>query len=160
MSVVLVLDIGTFRDSPLLSFDGTCPVAPTITNPDSDCPRDILMLCNGIANCDDCADEVYETCMTYDCSKSESCNWNHSEKSIMNWVWILFFLLDYTRCGNESAQCIHSASLCNGVQDCVNGWDEDIFKCTTAFERERFIPLSKICFDNYQIWIDLPYSLL
>ena len=39
-------------------------------NPDVDCPEDILMLCNGVMNCDNCADEVCEHCMEYDCSGS------------------------------------------------------------------------------------------
>ena len=35
----------------------------------------------------------------------------------------------YVRCGNESGQCIRVINRCNGVKDCVNGWDEDINTC-------------------------------
>ena len=64
------LDAGTYRYDPLVSLDGTCPEPQGASNPDSDCPNDIRMLCNGVMNCDNCADEVYETCMAYDCSIS------------------------------------------------------------------------------------------
>ena len=56
---------------PRVFVDGTCDVPDAPVDPDSDCPGDILMLCNGVRNCDDCADEVYETCMAYDCSYSK-----------------------------------------------------------------------------------------
>ena len=28
-------------------------------------------MCNGIMNCDDCIDEVYETCMQFDCGEGK-----------------------------------------------------------------------------------------
>ena len=46
--------------------------------------------------------------------------------------------LDYTRCGNESAQCITVASLCDGLQDCVNGWDESAESCVPLTVRSHY----------------------
>ena len=48
------------------------------------------------------------------------------------------FSLDYTRCGNESAQCITVVSLCDGLQDCVNGWDESAESCVPLTVRAHF----------------------
>ena len=48
-------------------------------------------------------------------------------------------ILDYTRCGNESGQCIKVVSKCDGILDCINGWDEEEERCTPALERERFV---------------------
>ena len=43
----------------------------------------------------------------------------------------LFIHLGYTRCGDDSAQCISEDSQCNGVNDCLNGWDEQMSLCLT-----------------------------
>ena len=32
--------------------------------------------------------------------------------------------VDWTLCGDESAQCIERDKMCDDVIDCVNGWDE------------------------------------
>ena len=37
----------------------------------SGCPSNVFMLCNGVMNCENCADEDYTTCMAYDCSGSK-----------------------------------------------------------------------------------------
>ena len=64
-------DKGSYRSDPLLFLDSTCAPEQEFIDPDDDCPSDILMLCNGVMNCDNCADEVYEHCMAYDCSASK-----------------------------------------------------------------------------------------
>ena len=46
--------------------------------------------------------------------------------------------LDYMRCGSDSAQCISVHSQCDGVQDCVNGWDEEIDICVNTDEQAFF----------------------
>ena len=32
--------------------------------------------------------------------------------------------LDHFTCGSDSPQCVASQQRCNGVVDCINGWDE------------------------------------
>ena len=71
ISIDVVLDVGPFRLDLLVSLDGTCAARPTTPVPDADCPSDMAMLCNGIKDCDDCADEDYDTCMAYDCIGGE-----------------------------------------------------------------------------------------
>ena len=66
----MVSDVGSYRLDPLLFLNGTCALEQEFIDPSNDCPADILMLCNGVKNCDDCADEVYENCIAYDCSAS------------------------------------------------------------------------------------------
>ena len=62
-------------------------------------------------------------------------------------------IVDYTRCGDGSGQCIKVVSKCDGIQDCVNGWDEAEELCTFAQERQRFVQSGKfavcICIINY-----------
>ena len=51
---------------------------------------------------------------------------------------LIFNALEYTRCGNESAQCIRMVDRCNGLQDCVNAWDEDISTCYHEEHQQLF----------------------
>ena len=37
----------------------------------------------------------------------------------------------YMRCGDDSAQCISENSQCDGINDCLNGWDEQMSLCLT-----------------------------
>lgn len=34
----------------------------------------------------------------------------------------------YTRC-NGTGQCVYTRQLCDGVDDCLNGWDESMEAC-------------------------------
>ena len=74
---MFLTDVGPYRSDPLLFLDRTCAVEQEFINPDDDCPSDILMLCNGVKNCDDCSDEVYEHCMAYECSASKRWPFKH-----------------------------------------------------------------------------------
>ena len=67
---VLFSDTGFFRNDRLASVNETCEISSesNMVTVNDDCHIDIVMLCNGIMNCDDCADEIAETCMTFDCS--------------------------------------------------------------------------------------------
>ena len=40
----------------------------------NNCQINILMMCNGVVNCDDCVDEVYENCMQFECAESNYSN--------------------------------------------------------------------------------------
>ena len=48
------------------------------------------------------------------------------------------FSPDFRRCGNESAQCIKVTSTCDGINDCINLWDESLTTCYTEVEQLRF----------------------
>ena len=43
----------------------------TMVNVTDDCVIDILQLCNGVMNCDDCLDETPEVCYTFECTGSK-----------------------------------------------------------------------------------------
>ena len=45
--------------------------------------------------------------------------------------------IGFTRCGDESAQCIKVTSMCDGINDCLNEWDEALTTCFT--EREQLL---------------------
>ena len=49
------------------------------------------------------------------------------------------FFSDYIRCGGESGQCIRIMDKCNGIEDCQNGWDEDIDTCVSPAEQAFFV---------------------
>ena len=51
--------------------------------------------------------------------------------------------IGFMRCGTESAQCISTLSFCDGINDCVNGWDETLDNCYSAEEQLRFADDSK-----------------
>ena len=54
------------------SYTQSCPSGPTLVEaPDTDCFINPLLMCNGIRNCDDCWDEVYENCLAIECSGSK-----------------------------------------------------------------------------------------
>ena len=36
------------------------------------CTINVLMLCNGVMNCDECADEEIDTCTQFECPKGRS----------------------------------------------------------------------------------------
>ena len=40
-----------------------------------------------------------------------------------------FCVSEFSRCGDQAAQCIHSIDICNGFIDCLNGWDEESAQC-------------------------------
>ena len=44
----------------------------------------------------------------------------------------------YRRCGDDSAQCIKVTSTCDGINDCVNEWDEALTTCYTEQEQLLF----------------------
>ena len=46
--------------------------------------------------------------------------------------------LAYRRCGDDSAQCIKVTSTCDGINDCVNEWDEALTTCYTETEQLLF----------------------
>ena len=45
----------------------------------------------------------------------------------------------YTRCGNDSGQCVRIVDRCNDITDCENGWDELESNCWTAKDRQLFV---------------------
>ena len=45
-----------------------------------------------------------------------------------------YFFVDFTRCGDESSQCIKVSDVCDNIMDCVNGWDEDVERCEDTTE--------------------------
>ena len=51
-------------------------------------------------------------------------------------------LLDYTRCGDESGQCVRLSDMCNGKMDCVNNWDESVDQCVTETAQNLFVAQS------------------
>ena len=53
--------------------DSSCDIASgsSMVTVNADCSIDILELCNGVMQCDDCADETFETCNSFDCIGSK-----------------------------------------------------------------------------------------
>ena len=114
----------------------------------------ILSLCNGVQNCDDCQDEVFENCMQVECNDGKPRPLIHDcirpdaadfvlVSTCTCIVHVQFFPTEYVRCGNESGQCILLTDRCNRIQDCVNGWDENDTLCHSQFEQENFITSGK-----------------
>ena len=68
-----VLDRRNFRYDPLASVDSSCDIASgsSMVTVNAECGIDILELCNGVMQCDDCADETFETCNSFDCIGSK-----------------------------------------------------------------------------------------
>ena len=58
----------------LFSYDRNCSVT---IDPMEDCVVHPTMMCNGIQNCPDCSDEIYENCMQAHC-KSGGCFYNYN----------------------------------------------------------------------------------
>ena len=48
-------------------------------------------------------------------------------------------MLDFTRCGDDSAQCIKLSDKCDGVNDCANGWDESSEQCVDSAIQSFFV---------------------
>ena len=47
---------------------------------------------------------------------------------------VMCSVLGYVRCGSESGQCIRLVDMCNGMNDCLNGWDEKVSTCLSEME--------------------------
>ena len=56
------------------------------------------------------------------------------------------YCTDYTRCGNDSNQCVKIADICNSVVDCRNGWDETAEQCVSEVQRQMFVTEGEIYF--------------
>ena len=41
----------------------------------ADCTISILMMCNGVSNCEHCVDEIYSNCMQFDCGEGTYLYW-------------------------------------------------------------------------------------
>ena len=54
------------------------------------------------------------------------------------------YITDYTRCGNDSNQCVKIADICNFVVDCLNGWDETAEQCVSEVQRQMFVADGKL----------------
>lgn len=94
------------------------------------CPSDrrcieATLMCNGVPHCSGCEDEVLENCLNTPCIESLGEKWICST---MNQNCLLgycaFIFLGNTRCGISSGQCIETSRICDGVNDCINKWDE------------------------------------
>ena len=48
-------------------------------------------------------------------------------------------IIDFTRCGDESAQCIRISDKCDGVNDFVNEWDERKSTCVDPLTETFFV---------------------
>ena len=67
-------DTGYFRTDPNKEVDPvTCESATEETHAslNSGCDVDVVKLCNGVMDCPDCSDEVFETCMDVTCVGSK-----------------------------------------------------------------------------------------
>ena len=68
----------SFFDDRQIFLDSQCNVLEELDGDfvtlDDNCQINILMMCNGVVNCDDCVDEVYENCMQFECAESNYSN--------------------------------------------------------------------------------------
>ena len=73
---VSFIDRNYFRNDRRLLPDNTCvsfdPLPGDFVTIEEGCTINILMMCNGVMNCDDCVDEVYENCMQFECAESKT----------------------------------------------------------------------------------------
>ena len=80
-------------------------------------------------------------------AKTVNLNFNyfsHLWNLLLYFIHIFLFyscwcVVDFTRCGDESAQCIKISDKCDGVNDCVNEWDESISTCVDPSVESFFV---------------------
>ena len=64
-------DRGFYRNDRKVFLDGNCSelseLPGDVITISSDCTINILLMCNGVVNCDDCVDEVSSNCMRFEC---------------------------------------------------------------------------------------------
>ena len=53
------------------------------------------------------------------------------------------------RCGDESAQCISSSLICDDINHCLNGWDEEIDRCVSSEVQAKFAETSNRATQHY-----------
>ena len=128
----------------LFFYDRNCSAEGIILPRSAECLVHPTFMCNGIRNCDDCSDEVEENCLAPVCDsgRTETC-----EILIyivfIGQIDIFVFQIEFERCGEGSTQCIRSSHKCNGVVDCLNGYDEDINLCSDSTEQSLFVESRK-----------------
>ena len=61
------------------------------------------------------------------------------------WTHLNYMIFsEWSRCGSESTQCVRTSDQCNGVLDCLNGWDERSTLCVESRIRNTFVGFCKI----------------
>ena len=70
---MITLDFSTYRSDKLVTVDSSCTFesVESMVQVADDCNVDILLLCNGIINCPQCADEIESNCYGVVCEGGE-----------------------------------------------------------------------------------------
>ena len=142
-------DVESFRSSDLLR-SGACSVTAPSTQDDpvvvdENCTVSVSHMCNGVKSCYNCSDEADQNCRRLECLNGLLLRESYHPLTLTCYCLLAFRAPEYSRC-EGSAQCIFTSRVCDGIQDCVNGWDESQALCFKSEILDNFVATGKSCF--------------